>query len=362
MTNNRKSGNRVTIKDVAKLAGVSPATVGRVIGNYGSVSVKTRNKVLEAIKELNYTPDIIAQSMKGKKTKTIGLIISNILNPFFGIIARAVEDTANKYKYNLIICNTDENMEKEISYIKTLISKRVDGLLISSSYVEGTKYSKELLNLYNNEIPKVFIDRKLEQINAPTVSTDSYEGAYKATSYLVRLGHKRIGIIIGTPKVKSIYERIRGYKDALVDNNIPVDPDLIVDGGNVQVEGGMKACEQLLSNREKSPTALLAVNSLLTTGALLALNKLNIKIPENISVVGWDDFELATILNPPLTVVSQPTYAIGTIATEKLVSIISGNEISNLSEQDNSIVLKTSLIVRESCTTFLKNDDEIVQT
>lgn len=336
-----------TIRDVAHLAGVSQATVGRVIGKYGSVSEKTVESVLEAAKKLNYYPNAIAQSMKRKNTHTIGLVVANICNPFFSSIVKAVEDTAAKCGYNVIICNTDESISSELLYLKTLYEKRIDGIIIATAYKSDQILSKSHESLYNGTVPTVFIDRQIKGLDGIVVKTENYGGAYEAVSHLINLGHKDIGVISG-PVISTMTQRIAGYSAAISNNNITYEPGFVVATNTASVEEGTKATKDILLNFEKRPTALLVLNNLLTIGALLAINELGLIIPDDIAIVGWDDFELARILNPSLTVVTQSTYNIGTIATEKLINVLENNRIDD-SNQNIEIILKTNLIIRESC-------------
>lgn len=346
-----KEKKEYTIKDVANLAGVSTATAGRVLGRYGNVSHKTAKAVLEAAQKLNYTPNAIAQSMKKKNTKTIGLIIANICNPYFSSIAKATEEYMSKHGYNVIICNTDEDLDREITYIKTLYEKRVDGLMIASALKGNEKTAAELERIYNGSIPTLIIDREISGLSLPTVTSDNFGGAYDATSHLIRLGHKRIGVI-GTT-ISTLYQRVEGYKKALEDNGIPYREYLIANKGvpHIQagdVKEGKDVALQMLTAPDKRPTAILALNNLLTFGALQAIHELGLKIPDDIAFIGWDDFELATVMNPPVTVVKQLNDNLATIASNWLLQMI--HEPETPAQTDNrKIVLATQLIVRGSC-------------
>jgi DNA-binding LacI/PurR family transcriptional regulator len=341
-----------TIKDVAILAGVSTATAGRVLGGYGSVSDKTAKAVLEAAQKLNYIPNAIAQSMKKRNTNTVGLIVANICNPYFSSIAKATEEHLSKRGYHVIICNTDEDLDSEISYIKTLYEKRIDGLMIASALKGNEKTADEIDRIYRGKIPTLIIDREIDGLALPTVTSDNFRGAYEATSHLIRLGHKRIGVI-GTT-ISTLYHRIEGYKKALEDNHIPFNEHLISNKGvpNIQagdVKEGKDIALQMLSAPETRPTAILALNNLLTFGALQAIHELGLNIPDDIAIIGWDDFELATVMNPPVTVVMQSTDNFATIASNQLLQMIHEPEILKKTDVNRKIVLATQLIVRGSC-------------
>lgn len=342
------SGHRITIKDVGKHAGVSPATVGRVVGGYGQVSEETRRRVLEAVKKLDYHPNGIAQSMKGKQIRSIGLIVSDICNPFFGTIVRAVEDTLVKYGYNLIVCNTDDKIEKEIQYIQTLSQNRIDGVLACTACEIGKPVSRSIKKFYVN-IPSILIDRSSDEINVPVVQADNFGGAYEAVVHLLRLGHRKIGVIAGGSIVSSIHQRVKGYMKALSDFGVELDESWVQIGQLLGVEGGMSGAKTLLSlPRDRRPTAILGLNNLMTIGALLAFDAAGLSIPGDMAVIGWDDFDLAKLLSPALTVVTQPTYSIGTISAERMVDRLQHPQ-NDLKERESKIVLKTELVIRESC-------------
>lgn len=344
------STKEYTIRDVANLAGVSTATAGRVLGGYGSASKKTMRAVLEAAEKLNYIPNAIAQSMKKKNTYTIGLLVANIVNPFYSNIARALEEHLMKQGYNMIICNTDEDVEREISYLRTLYEKRIDGIIIAT-VLKGTEMSREEVNrIYNGSIPTIILDREISGLDLPTVTSDNFGGAYEATSHLIRLGHTRIGII-GTA-ISTLSKRVEGYKKALEDHNIPFRESLIADKDltNIQVgevkEGYNKTITMLTKNRKK-PTAIFALNNLLTFGVLLAIQDLGLSIPKDIAIIGWDDFDLAPLLKPPLTVVRQNPINIAGFTANWLLDLI--NKAGMQDASDRKIMLSTQLVVRGSC-------------
>ncbi|GGH86907.1 LacI family transcriptional regulator [Pullulanibacillus pueri] len=339
-----------TIKDVAELAGVSTATVGRVLGGYGSASHEATQAVREAANKLHYIPNGIAQSMKKKTTKSVGLIVANICNPYFSSIARIVESVLVKKGYNIIICNTDEDGDREISYLKMLYEKRIDGLMIASALKESERKDSQFNMTYKESIPTIIIDREISNLKFPTVASDNFRGAYEATSHLIKLGHKRIGIIGST--ISTFFRRVEGYRQAMLDHSLPFDTNLVFNKSykNVKpgdVSEGIYATKNLLKYREYRPTAIFALNNLLTTGVLIAVNDLGLKIPDDVAVIGWDDFDLASLLNPPITVVKQSTYNIATIAISRLLQQIENpNTILN---EEKKVILSTELVIRGSC-------------
>ncbi len=307
----------VTIKDVARRAGVSIATVSHVINGTRKVSSKTASRVWQAVEELGYQPNGIAQSLRTRTTHAIGVVVSDITNPFFATLVRGAEDAALEVGYSLVVCNSDEDPEKEEMYIRLLWKRRMDGLLIAPAR-DGT--SPALQELVRNKIPFVFIDRKAKGIEADVVLSDNVGGAYLATRHLIEKGHRRIGIILGIPGSTTTEERFAGYCQALEEAGLLLDKKL-VNWGKYKLEGGRKACSELLS-LEDPPTAIFSTNNQMTKGVLQELFARNISIPR-IAVVSFDDFDLAELFIPPITVVTQNPYQIGYIAFQVLLERIS---------------------------------------
>ena len=332
-----------TIRDVAKKAGVSVMTVSRVINGKRNVKESTRKKVLKAIEELGYVPNSIARSLTIKKTATIGLVISDITNPFFTTVARGVEDTAISNHFTVILCNTDEDPEKELMYVEVLARHKVDGIIFTSA--SGKK--SPLKSLFIRNIPLVLIDRTIEGINdIDIVRGDSVYGAYILTKHLIDLGHKRIGIILGNRNISTALDRAEGYKKALKDSNIPIDESLIKINENSKFskEDGYRLTKELL-NMENPPTAIFGGNNLMAIGAILAIREMGLKIPDDISLVSFDDIESLSEVYPFLTVVKQPAYTMGVIATELLIRRI---ENKDKIKEKREVILKPELIIRNS--------------
>ena len=343
-------GRSPTLEDVAAYVGLSVATVGRALGDYGRVSAATKERVLRAARDLNYHPNTIARGMKEQRTRTIGLIVGNIMNPFFSTIVRAVEDTVTREGFSVIVCNTDEDPGKELAHAKTLYERRVDGLIVSPTVFDNRAIGKEVKRYYGKGIPTVFVDRRLVGVSAPYVLSDNEEGAYKATYHLLALGHRYIGVIAGKRVLTTMAERICGYERALAEAGIDLDETLVMDaavGADVGVEGGYSATQRLLQGRTK-PSALLVLNNLLVVGALRALKEADLKVPRDLSLVTWDDFELAEYLTPSLTLVDQPTYAMGSLAAEQLLKALADHTGTQPATEPLEIVLKSRLVVRAS--------------
>jgi len=310
-----------TIRDVAKKAGVSVATVSHVINGTRKVAPETEARVRRAMEELGYQPNAIAQSLRKRTTYAVGILVSDITNSFFATLVRGAEDAALEAGYSVIVCNSDEDPQKEDMYIRALWRRRIDGMLIAPTR-DGT--SPALQELVQRKLPFVFVDRKAKGIEADAVLSDNIGGAYLATKHLIERGHKRIGIVLGIPGATTTEERLLGYRQALEEAGIPFSEDLVVWGG-YRMEGGCKACAQLLSLSDP-PTAIFSTNNLMTVGVLQELSYRGIKIPEEVAVVGFDDLEWAEIVYPPLTVVAQRPYEIGYQAFKILLRRLNRSE------------------------------------
>jgi len=327
-----------TIKDVAKLAEVHPSTVSRVINDDSRISEKTKNKVLLIIKKLGYTPNAIARGLKIKRTYTLGMLIPDITNPFFAEIARGVEDTANKNNYNVILCNTDDKLKKERTYLEILKGKRVDGLILGTAHIKD----KSILELEKKKFPYILVSRNIEKLNKNCIIIDDIEGGMMATEYLINLGYRRIAHITGPLKTRSALNRLKGYKLALKKYNIKY-MDELVEEGDFRIKGGYQAMKKFLKLLDL-PRAIFAANDLLALGAMQAIQKKNLHIPEDFSVVGFNDIKLASFVYPTLTTIRQPMLEMGELAVKMLLRIIEEGEFNQ-----RKILLKSKLIIRESC-------------
>lgn len=326
-----------TIGDVAEKAGVSVATVSHVINGTRYVSSELTERVENAMDELGYHPNVVARSLKTDKTQTLGLLASDLSNPFFSKLLRGVEDRALEEDYSLIVCNTDETLEKEKLYIDVLSQRKIDGLLIAPT----GKSDKSLSTLREREIPFVFIDRKARGIEADAVLSDNVGGSMAATRHLVDLGHRRIGIILGLESVNTTQERLKGYKKVLDEENIKYDPKLVKKGYS-QVGGGVEAAEELLS-LEDHPSAIFSTNNLMTIGAMQGIQRNDYSCPEEISLIGFDDFAWASTFKPRLTTVAQVPYDIGAKAADVLFK-----RIEDETPNPKDVRMPTKLKSRES--------------
>jgi len=308
----------ITLKDIADKVGVHPSTVSRILRGTGDLNItaETRDRVKSVAQELDYQPNELARAFRLKKTHTIGLIIPDISNSFFAGVARSIEIESYQAGYNLLVCNTDEDAEREIQFSKNLINRGVDGLIIAPS-----QNAKEfIVDLKQKKIPFVLIDRNFENIDSNAIISNNRESAYNAIKYLANLGHKRIGFISGLPNLSTIKNRLDGYKNAVGDFGLDSGSELIV-GDSFTFESGYQSVIEILS-LTKPPTALLISGNILTIGAIKAILKKNLSIPDDISVIGYTDSKSAPYLVSPLATVSHPLEEFGKQAFKLLLKNI----------------------------------------
>lgn len=313
-----------TIRDVAQKAGFSVATVSHVINGTRKVAPETAERIKQAMEELDYHPNAVAQSLRTQKTKAIGIVVSDITNPFFATLVRGTEDAAAEAGYSLIVCNSDESPDKEDRYVRLLRQRRMDGLLISPV---GDGSTSAVQELPRQRMPFVFVDRRAEGVEADAVLSDNIAGAYQATHYLIEQGHSRIGLILGIKGATTTEERLAGYSQALEEAGIAISKELMVWGG-YRTEGGRRATA-LLMGLDAPPTAIFSTNNLMTMGVLQELIERGVTIPTDMAVVGFDDLKLANLVRPALTAIAQKPYQIGHTAFGLLLKRISeptGNE------------------------------------
>lgn len=326
-----------TIKDVAKLAGVSQSTVSRAISGNIPVDKETIEKVMKAVKILNYEPNVLAKGLKDGKTSTIALIIPNIGNPLFPPFAKGVEEVARNNGYTVILCNTDDNLDIEKKYLDKMKKRLVDGFIFATA-VDG---SKHILDMRDEGIPVVLLIRHMgDKVDA--VILDNFMGAYDAVTYLAKREHKRIAIINGRLELTLYKERFNGYRKALEDANLSIDSSLILDD-TVGAGNGYDVTVKLLKDGI-IPDAIFATTDLRALGAIRAIKDFGYKVPENISVIGFDNVEFSELMDPQLTTVSQPLYDMGSLAMEKLIKIMNAKTI----EKPSVDKMNPELILRKS--------------
>lgn len=332
-----------TIGDVAKLAGVSRATAGRVVGNYGSVSEKSRERVWDAVRQLDYQPNLIARGLRSQTTKTIAVIVGSIRNTYSTALVYAVEKEAQKKGYNVLICTTHEDIEKELKHLKDLNSRKVDGVILMSAYRADANMDKKYKEFYISKLPIVFVDRNIPGINRDVIQSENFDASYKATKYLMDMGHRKIGII-ATSNFSTVQERIKGYKAAFANAGIEYDESLIASVDELSDKMSRKVCHEFL---EEHPdiTALYILNNSLCSGVLLDLKERQMKIPQDISLLVWDDEEYNELLD--ITTIEQPITEIGKQATRRLFELIGEPEETTDFECKK---LDPELIIRKSCT------------
>ena len=325
-----------TIRDVAKRAGVAPITVSRVINRGSYVSEDTRQRVEQAIADLDYVPNALGPSLRSKRTRTLALVLTDMTNPFWTTVARGVEDTANKHGYHMFIGNTDASDAKQDDYLNFLLQKQVDGFLI----VPLRNASPALETFIKRNVPLVILDRRVSY-EVDSVRGDSEGGAYTLTKHLLELGHQHIAIISGAQDVSTASDRVLGYRRGLEEAGLG-DAQQVY-WGEFDQDTGYELGKQALSATPR-PTAIFAGNNFICIGVMRALREAGLRVPEDMSIVAFDDLPLAMTIDPFFTVMAQPAYEMGCKATELLLSRLSGEAAPGYQE----IVFPTELIVRRS--------------
>jgi LacI family transcriptional regulator len=308
----------VTIADVAARAGVSTATVSRVLTGVAGARPDTRRRVLRSVRELGYRPSGIARSLKLRTTRTLGLIITDIGNPFFPQLVRAVEEAARDRDYAVLLCNSGEDAGREAAYLELLAERRVDGVVIASSGV-GRRHARWLANA---PVPVVLVNCSSPSVPLPTILSDNRAGAALAIEHLVALGHRRIGHVTAPSRNEAAQERLDGARHALVAAGLAPDALAVVEGDG-HVPGGAAAAEQLLAT-DPSVTAIFAYNDLTAIGAMRAVRGRGLRVPDDISVVGFDDVDVAAYAEPPLTTIAQSTASMARWAVAQLLDQLAG--------------------------------------
>jgi len=326
-----------TIYDVAKEAGVSIATVSNAINGKGRVSKKTHDEIMRVMERLNFQPSVIASALMGKKTYTIGLLIPDVSNPFFSEIARAVEDFAHSEGYSVIVCSTDNRDERIEKYIRLLEQKNVDGILIGT----GVENADILTQLSEKSFPIVMIAREAADISVHSVLTDDFKGGTMAAEHLLQKGHVSMAVLSENVKVSSSFERVRGFRFGLFEAGITLPNDDILSCES-NIKDGKRAAATLIRKAER-PTALFCCNDLLAIGALQAAKEAGLQVPEQLSIIGFDDTILSTVTNPALTTIAQPMDQMVKLAFGLLIS--SDDKTDEIKQR---IVMQPELVIRES--------------
>ncbi len=326
-----------TIRQVAEMAGVSVATVSRVLSGSEPVSSDLIERVNKAAHTLDYQPNRIARNFRTQKTRIVALVISDIENPFFTSVVRGVERTLRTSGYSLLLANSDENENIEWEHLQNLRAEAVAGIILAPTASDLKRYQKFL----DTDRILVAIDRVPGSLKVDRVTVNNQDGALLAVKHLVDQGHQKIGFIAGLPKISTAYERQAGFELAMKSYGLPIYPEWI-QPGNFRRDTGFQGMMNILQMKDR-PTAVISANNLMTLGALQAIYECNLKIPSDIAVVGFDDMAWASSLNPPLTVVAQPTLELGTLAAQLLL-----DRIKDENRPFRHIMLDTDLIVRAS--------------
>lgn len=334
----------ITLKNIASALNLSISTVSKALKGSYEISAETQKRVREYAQQFNYTPNPIAQGLRKGKSNTIAVIVPNIDNNFFSQVINGIESIAFEKGYNVIITQTHESYEREVLNVHHHFSRSVDGLLVSIS--AETKIADHFETVHDKGLPIVFFDRVPDRINTHKVVSNNFKGAYEATEHLIQQGYKRIAHITSSSFLSITRERLDGYKSALVKNLLKVDDRYIKycqHGGMIKEEASIAVTE--LFDLKDPPNAILAASDRLSNTTMSLLTKMNIQIPDQVSIVGFTNTTSADILNPPLTTVVQPAYKMGQAATESLIRIIeSKRPVVNFEK----LVLETELIKRES--------------
>ncbi|WP_299093587.1 LacI family DNA-binding transcriptional regulator [uncultured Metabacillus sp.] len=326
-----------TIYDIAREAGVSATTVSKVINNKGRISEKTKNKIMQIIEEFHYQPNMLASAMKGKSTYTIALLIPDAANPIYAQYLKYIEEYGQELGFSVVMCSTGSDPEKEARHITLLKQKHVDGIIIASIF----KNEPVLKQLIEEELPIVFVNFQRPELPVGSISGDDFLGGYMATDHLLSLGHRRIGIIAEDATISG-EERIKGYKKALENAGIEVDENLIITINEPTIEGAEVHAKELLNNAQK-PTAIFGCNDILAIGSMLAAKGLGIRIPDELSIIGFDNTIMCKIVEPQLSSVNIPINEMGKQAMELLAQ-----QINKKNKMKQRISLLPELIIRQS--------------
>ncbi|EGU36086.1 substrate-binding domain-containing protein [Vibrio scophthalmi] len=327
-----------TMKDIAKLACVSTSTVSHVINQSRYVSEEIAERVNRAAQELNYSPSVLARSLKTNRTKTLGMLVTTSSNPFFGEVVKGVERSCYQKGYNLILCNTEGDQERMTTSISTLLQKRVDGLILMCSSLEGEHI--EIFDKYP-DVPVVVMDWGPMLFASDKIQDNSLRGGYIAAKYLIECGHHEIGCITGPLNRYQAQMRYEGYKRALNEEGLEFHPSWIIES-NFECDGGYEAFNRMYQ-KGPLPSAIFVCNDMMAMGVINAANEKGIAIPEELSIIGYDDIQIAKFMSPSLTTIHQPKYRLGQAAVETLL-----RKLDNSCDETQVIQLEPTLVERSS--------------
>ncbi len=336
----------VTLKEIAKLAGVSTATVSHVLNHTRYVSEETRERVQRVIDETGYQPNMIARSLRSGESSTIGLLIPDISNQFFAEIAKRIEDDGFDHNYSVILCNSAEELSRESTYIDVLIANQVAGIIL----IATESKQDQLMRIKSRKIPLVLVDREIPLFFGDVVLVNNEQGGYVATNYLIELGHRKIACIRGSNNITPSADRVKGYKRALQENGINFRDEYIIKG-DFGCKSGEDSLMKLMSLTDL-PSAIFVCNDMMAIGVLKKAKEISLPIPEDMSIIGFDNIQFSAMVTPALTTIAQPIDMIASTAISRLINNI---KVENNQSQGIRIVLDTHLVVRESCMPFKVN-------
>jgi LacI family transcriptional regulator, repressor for deo operon, udp, cdd, tsx, nupC, and nupG len=327
----------IKLKDVANLANVSTATVSRVLANKDTVSEETKAKVLEAVNKLNYLPNLLGRQLRKLETNTILVVVPDITNTFFSEVLRGIAQAARQNGYRVLLADTQNYIDSELDFLNYLRQKQVDGVILLTARTDSG-----LIQEFSHDYPIVLACEYYEGSSIPTVSIDNISSSRKITDHLIQLGHRRIAHISGPLNVVINRDRLKGYKQALAQHSLEMEPVLFQEG-DFTIESGYNLMKKLLAV-EHAPTAVFAANDAMAIGAVQAIKSSGLQVPGDIAVVGFDDIQMASILEPSLTTIAQPVFEIGVTSMNLLARLMKKEEI-----QKRHFVLEDKLVIRESC-------------
>jgi len=331
----------VTIKDIARELGVSPSTVSRALKDHFEISEETKVAVREVAERLNYQPNSLALSLRSSRSHTIGVVVPELVHFFFSTVISGIEDVAHRKGYNVIITQSNESYDREVSNVQTLFNSRVDGILISIS--KDTKDFKHIESLREKGLPVVFFDRKADVEQSSSVTVDDFGGGYQATEHLIKQGYTRIAHLAGPSNLQIMVDRYEGYKKAIEDAGLPFDQDLVVFDKSMDDLDAYEATLSLLKSQK--PDAIFTPHDLAAMSAITAVQKLGMNVPQDVGVVGFSNWQFTRFTNPSITTIEQPGFEIGQKATEILLKQVESEDDDITVESQK---LKTNLIARES--------------
>lgn len=323
------------IKEVASLAGVSVATVSRVLNDHPAVSAATRDRVLKAVTDLGYRPNAVARSLRSHRTRTLGLVISDVLNPFFTDLACSIENEARAHGFHVIIGNADERPAIQDHHVGNLLARRIDGLLVCPA-----GGSPLILDAARSGTPMVFVDRWIPGVEIPVIRTDGREAIHDLVAHLYALGHRRLAVIAGSAATTTGRERVDAFRAALGEYGLPL-PDDHIGQGDFQADSGRRATARFL-DLPRIPDAIFATDNLMVLGALDEIRFRGLRIPDDIALAAFDDIPWFVHTNPPITAITQPTGELGRTAVRALIDVVEGRTTA-------SMTLSARLVARRSC-------------